>query len=250
MKKWVNLLRHRRCNITVGIALLIFIGLMTGACSSLAAEADVFLTIIQPNNDTVWDVADPIEVFGSAKGMPNNDVLIFVTDKELNILGNSTASLGVPNEEGISTYRGVLTASVSVATEGKIISVVLNEDGSVGGSAGVFVTMTTKAAFLNITEPPDGSTIPDPSSFTVAGSGSGLPENNVVVQVTDSENNVLAEQATTLSSDQVGGAGEWSVQFSIDVPAGTTGRIIAESRDPSSGGTIASDTIDVTYGQP
>jgi len=248
MKKWTNLFRHNRCNLTLGLALLIFIGLMTGACSNLATEADEFLTIIQPKNGTAWDVTNPIEVFGSAKGMPNKDVLIFVTDTNLNILGNTTATLGLPNDEGIRSYRGLLSASVSAETQGKIISVVFNDDGSVAGSAGVFVTMTTDAAFLNITEPPDGSTIPDPSSFTVAGSGAGLPENNVVVQVTDSENNVLAEQATTLSSDQVGGAGEWSVQFSIDVTPGTTGRIIAESQDPSSGGTIAADTIDVTYG--
>ena len=250
MNNWVNRIKQNSCNITFWLALFIFIGLMTGACNYLAAEADEFLTIIQPKNGTVWNVSEPIQVYGSAKGMPNDDVLIFVTDNNLSILGATTATLGLPNEDGISTYTGMLSASVAVETNGKIISVIFNEEGSAAGSAGVFVTLTPSEAHLNILEPPDGSTISDPSSFIVAGSGTGLPENNVVVQVTDSQNNVLAEQATTLSSDQVGGAGEWSVQFSIDVPAGTTGQIIADSPDPASGGTIASDTINVTYGQP
>ncbi len=114
----------------------------------------------------------------------------------------------------------------------------------------VFVTyLVPVQASITITEPADSSTIANPSSFTVSGTGQGLFENTVVVQATDSSGNVLAEAFATLDTREVGGAGNWSVTLSVDVPAGTTGRIIAFSQDPSTGGTAASAQINVTYGQ-
>ena len=209
-----------------------------------------FVTIISPGNGTQWNVAQPIQVTGSARDVPSDTMLIFAIDGALNILGQTTATLGPPNDAGIQAYAGTLSASVSATTDGKIVSGVLNEDGSVAQSAGVFVTYVVPVqASITITEPADGSTVANPSSFTVSGTGQGLFENSVVVQATDSNNNVLAEVATTTDASEPGGAGNWSVTLSVDVPAGTTGRIIAFSQDPSTGGTAASATINVTYGQ-
>ncbi len=209
-----------------------------------------FLTIISPGNGTQWNVAQPIQVTGSARDVPDDTVLIFAIDQNLNILGQSTATLGPPNDDGIQAYAGTLSASVSSTTEGKIVSGVLNEDGSIAQSAGVFVTYVVPVqASISITEPADGSTIASPSSFTVSGTGQGLFENSLVVQATDSSGNVLAEVPTTVNASEPGGSGSWSVSMSVDVAAGTTGRIIAFSQDPSTGGTAASATINVTYGQ-
>jgi len=209
-----------------------------------------FVTIISPGNGTQWNVAQPIQVTGSARDVPSDTVLIFAIDGALNILGQTTATLGPANDQGIQAYAGTLSASVSTTTDGKIVSGVLNEDGSVAQSAGVFVTYVVPVqASITITEPADGSTVANPSSFTVSGTGQGLFENSLVVQATDSSGNVLAEVATTLNTSEVGGAGNWSVTLSVDVPAGTTGRIIAFSQDPSTGGTAASAQINVTYGQ-
>lgn len=209
-----------------------------------------FVTIISPGNGTQWNVAQPIQVTGSARDVPDDTVLIFAIDGSLNILGQTTATLGPPNDTGIRAYVGSLSAKVSSTTDGKIVSGVLDEDGSVAQSAGVFVTYVVPAqASISITEPADGSTIANPASFTVGGTGQGLFENSLVVQATDSNNNVLAEVPTTLNTSDPGGSGNWSVTLSVNVPAGTTGRIIAFSQDPSTGGTAASAQINVTYGQ-
>ena len=211
-------------------------------------EGEMLFTIIQPGNGTDWNLAEPIEVAGSAAGMPNDQVLIFAIDGDLNILGESTATLSAPNADGLSTYSGTLWASASAVTEGKIVAGGLNDDGSMAGSAGVFVTMIP-APTIVIVEPLDGAMIPDPTSFTVSGTGVGLPENTVVVQATSSDGTVLAEVATTVNSSELGGAGPWSVQLSVVVPAGTTGQIIAFSPDPTTGGNIAIAQINVVYGQ-
>ncbi len=209
-----------------------------------------FVVLISPANGTQWNVAQPIQVTGSARDVPSDTVLIFAIDGALNIIGQTTATLGPPNDEGIQAYAGTLSASVLKTTDGKIVSGVLNEDGSIAQSAGVFVTYVVPVqASITITEPADGSTIANPSSFTVSGTGQGLFENTVVVQATDSSGNVLAEVATTVNASEPGGAGSWSVTLSVDVPAETIGRIIAFSQDPSTGGTAASAQINVTYGQ-
>jgi hypothetical protein len=211
-------------------------------------EAEMLFTIIQPGNGTDWNLVEPIQVTGSAAGMPNNQVLILAIDGDLNILGESTATLGAPDANGLSTYTGTLWASASVRTDGKIVAGGLYDDGSIAGSAGVFVTMIPAPA-INIVEPLDGAMIPDPTSFTVSGTGVELPENNVVIQATSSDGTVLAEIATTVNSGELGGAGPWSVQLSVVVPAGTTGQIIAYSPDPKTGGNIALAQINVVYGQ-
>ena len=209
-----------------------------------------FVVLISPSNGTQWNVAQPIQVTGSARDVPSDTMLIFAIDGALNILGQTTATLGPPNDQGIQAYAGTLSASVPNTTDGKIVSGVLNEDGSIAQSAGVFVTYVVPVqASITITQPPDGATLATPSSIGVTGTGQGLFENSVVVQATDSQGNVLAEVATTLDASEPGGAGNWSVTLSVDVPAGTTGRIIAFSQDPSTSGTAASAQINVTYGQ-
>ncbi|MFA9406698.1 MAG: Gmad2 immunoglobulin-like domain-containing protein [Anaerolineales bacterium] len=213
-------------------------------------ETEMIFTIIQPGNGTAWNLVEPIQVSGSASGMPNDKVLIFAVDQDLNIYGETTATLGAPDANGLSTYSGTLWASAAVETEGKIVAGGLYDDGSIAGSAGVFVTMIPGPIYIEITDPAEGSTIADPSAFTVSGTGAGLPENNVVVQATSSDGTVLAEATTTVNTSELGGAGDWSVQLSVSVPAGTTGRIIAFSPDPNTGGYVATDQINVVYGQP
>lgn len=211
-------------------------------------EGEMLFTIIQPGNGTDWNLVEPIQVTGSAAGMPNDQVLIFAIDGDLNILGESTATLGAPDANGLSTYTGTLWAFAPVKTDGKIVAGGLNEDGSIAGSAGVFVTLIPAPA-ITIVEPLDGATVPDTTSFTVSGTGVELPENTVVVQATASDGTVLAEVSTTVNTSELGGAGPWSAQLSVVAPAGTTGQIIAFSPDPNTGGNIAIAQINVVYGQ-
>jgi len=211
-------------------------------------EDESLFTIIEPRNNTEWNLLEPIQVSGSAAGMPNENVLILAIDKDLNILGEASAILAAPGSDGLSTYSGTLWASAAVVTDGKIVAGVLNDDGSIAGSAGVFVTLIPLPTYIDITQPVDGALIPDPT-FMVEGTAAGLPENNVVVQATSNDGTVLAEVFTTVNTSELGGAGDWSVEVSIVVPAGTTGRIIAYSQDLVTGGLVPLDEIYVTYGE-
>ncbi len=76
----------------------------------------------------------------------------------------------------------------------------------------------------------------------------GAFENNVVVQAQDANGNVLAEAVTTYSSSSVGGPGAWTVTLSVNVAAGTEGKLVAFSPDPTGGAPLSSRTYTVFYG--
>jgi hypothetical protein len=182
--------------------------------------------------------------------MPNDDVIVFFVDEGRNIHGYACAQLGAPNANNIKTYSTRMTAPVNADTEGKIIAAVLADEGGAAGSAGVFATALkdNNDKHVTIEEPGNRCTITNPSSFTVEGSAEGAFENNIVVQAQDASGNVLAE-ATTTSSGSAGGPGSWSVQLSVNVAAGTEGRLVAFSPDPAGGSPISSRNYTVFYGE-
>ena len=89
----------------------------------------------------------------------------------------------------------------------------------------------------------------DPANVVVAGLGTALPENNVVVQALGADDAVLAEQATTVNAD-LGGSGEWQVTLTLDVAPGTAGQIYAYSPSPADGSIVAQASAPVQYGTP
>lgn len=210
----------------------------------------VFLAIISPGNGSAWESTDFVEVTGSARGMPTDDVVVFFIDEGRNIYGHACAQLGAPNTNNIKTYSTRMTAPVNVDTPGKIIAGNIADDGGIAGSAGVFSTALkdNNDKHVTIEEPGNRCIVVNPSSFTVEGSAQGAFENNVVVQAQDANGNVLAEQVTTYSSSSVGGPGSWSVQLSVNVAAGTEGRLVAFSPDPTGGSALSSRTYTVFYG--
>jgi len=98
-------------------------------------------------------------------------------------------------------------------------------------------------AAITITSPPANATLA--ATFTVSGTGGNLPEANVVVRVKDQNGAIIAEEATVLQGPDVGlgGEGTWSVQFTVNEPAGSQGTIEA-----SSPGTSAFASITVIFG--
>lgn len=210
----------------------------------------VFLAIISPRNDAEWESTDFIDVSGSARGMPNDEVIVFFVDQGRNIHGYACAELGAPNANNIKTYQTRLTAPVNSITEGRLIAAVLNEDGSVAGSAGVSASARpdNNDRHVTIEEPGNACVIVDPSSFTVEGVAQGAFENNIVVQAQDSNGNVLAEGITTSSASSAGATGSWSVTFNLNVEPGTPGRLVAFSPDPSGGSPLSSRTYTVFFG--
>ena len=153
-----------------------------------------------------------LEVTGSARAMPNDDVIVFFVDEGRNIHSYACAELGAPNDANIKTYQTMMTAPVNSDTPGKVIAAVLADDGSIAGSAGVFVDAVPdkNARHVTIEEAGNRCVITSPSSFTVDGSAEGAFENNIVVQAQDANGNVLAEQTTVYSSSSPGGPGSWS----------------------------------------
>jgi hypothetical protein len=101
---------------------------------------------------------------------------------------------------------------------------------------------------ITITRPPAHAGIAA-SGFTVTGTGSGLFEGNVVVQVQDADGNVLYEQPTTMVSDEVGGAGEWSLEVTLDgsLDAGDPATLYAYSTSPADGSVIAEAEVPVVF---
>lgn len=211
----------------------------------------VFLAIVRPGNNSEWESTELLDVSGSARGMPNDDVVVFFVDEGRNIHGYACAELGSPNDANIKTYQTRMTAPVNNPTEGKVIAVVLGADGSVAGSAGVFSTANPdkNSRHVTIEEPGNRCTITNPSSFIVEGSAEGGFENNVVVQAQDVNGAVLAEATTTYSSSSAGGYGSWSVTLSVNVPSGTEGKLVAFSPDPAGGSPISSRIYTVYYGE-
>lgn len=86
-----------------------------------------------------------------------------------------------------------------------------------------------QSAYVTITNPQPGAMLPN--TFTVSGTGAGLPEGNVVVTALDSYGYILAQTATTLQGANVGvgGAGTWSTSLTVNVGDVTPGAIHATS---------------------
>jgi hypothetical protein len=91
--------------------------------------------------------------------------------------------------------------------------------------------------------------VPIGQGFLVSGTGSNLFENNVVVRAYDQNGTTLAEQATILDTDTLGGSGTWSVTLTVQVEPGTPGHITAFSPSPVEGEQPTASSIAVTYGQ-
>ncbi|MFZ2362192.1 MAG: LysM peptidoglycan-binding domain-containing protein [Anaerolineae bacterium] len=97
-------------------------------------------------------------------------------------------------------------------------------------------------SYLTISNPQPGAMLPN--TFTVSGTGGGLPEGNVVVKALDGAGRVLAQKSTTLQGSNVGtgGSGAWSVSMTVNVYDITPGAIEA-----SSPGVNAGAGVSITY---
>jgi LysM repeat protein len=102
---------------------------------------------------------------------------------------------------------------------------------------------------ITITAPANGAVIADPGAIAVSGTGTALPEGNVVVRALDAAGGILTEQATTTDATEPEGTGNWQVTLAVSVPPGTPGRIYAFSTAAADGSVIAQASVSVTYGQ-
>ncbi len=100
---------------------------------------------------------------------------------------------------------------------------------------------------IRIDIPVTGETV-SAAEVVVVGTGMALPENNVVVQAQDTNGRVVAEESTIVDAP-LGGMGEWRVTLRPNLPPGTIGTLFAFATSPADGRIVASDSINVTFGE-
>jgi putative lipoprotein len=197
-----------------------------------------------------------VVVVGSGSSLRENNVVVQALDDQGTVLAEVPTILGADGE-----WRATLDYAVAPGTLGSIYAFSPSPaDGSNVAESRVSVTYGQAAEVTPTPVPPIASAsirinIPQrdetvsPKEVVVVGSGSGLPENNVVVQALDSQGKVLAEVATVVDSGEMGGQGEWRATLDYAVAPGTQGRIYAFSPSPATGSNVAEASVPVTYGE-
>lgn|GEM_PF-2023380 len=82
------------------------------------------------------------------------------------------------------------------------------------------------------------------SLFTISGTGKGLFEANLVVEVTDTDGNILFAEPTLVDTDEIGGEGNWSMNIDLsDIGEATPVTVRAYSTEPEEGRVLVEDSI-------
>jgi heat shock protein HslJ len=215
------------------------------------------IVITEPDQGQVVEIDQPVRVQGKGVGLPEGNVVVEALDWQGNVLAQQPTTLQGQDvgTGGEGTWSVELAIEVEPGTAGKIWAYSPSPaDGSIMAEDSVEVSMGRTEAvqtFIRIDEPAQGALLDIDQPVGVGGSGAGLPEGNVVVEVTDWQGNVLAQQPTTLQGQDVGtgGEGTWSLELTIEAEPGTAGRIRAYSPSPLDGSIIAEDSVDVSLGQ-
>jgi len=89
--------------------------------------------------------------------------------------------------------------------------------------------------YLTIDKPVDSSSINPEQVLVIQGTGKGLYENNVVIEIEDLTGNTLIQMATTIETDEIRGAGLWKEGFTLAKPFPTAIKVSAFSPSPKEG---------------
>jgi uncharacterized lipoprotein YbaY len=176
-----------------------------------------------------------------------------MTENPENITPEIDESNGQPEEDENKILKIVAVVLLALVVLSAIVVIALAATGAFsGGEVTPEPTEITEVEiFIEITEPTSGAVLDITQPVTVKGVGGGLFEGNVVVQALDQDGNILAQQPTTIESPDAGtgGEGPWSVQLTINTTPGTSGKITAFSPSAEGGDPMATDSVDVTYGE-
>jgi hypothetical protein len=213
-----------------------------------AAAAQPAITITTPQPGAVVGPAG-IAVNGIGTALPENNVVVRALDANGAVLAEQ-ATVADAEVGGSGPWSVSLSVDVAGGTPGRIeASSTSPADGSVIAQASVDVVYGTVEGgqpAIAITAPQSGEVV-GPAEIVVNGTGTALPENNVVVRALDENGGILAEQPTVADAE-VGGSGPWSVTLSVDVAPGTPGRIEAFSTSPADASVVAQAVVDVVFG--
>ena len=216
-------------------------------------DPELWISITEPVHGAVLGVPDAVVVKGQARGLFENNVVVQAMDSEGNVLSEQATVTDAAEPGGTGNWSVEIVVPVKPGSEGLIFAFSNSpEDGSITASASVEVTYGADAEIeskIEITEPKESQVIDISAPFTVRGTGQGLFEGNVVVEAIDDGGNVLVQEAAVLSSEEPGGAGEWSVDLNVASDAVINGTIRAYSPSPADGSIMAESIIPVTFGE-
>ena len=182
------------------------------------------------------EVVDPAQIVvnGTGTALPENNVVVRALWMPMALCWPNKAIIASAELGGSGPWSVTLAVNVPGGTPGRIDAFSTSPaDGSIMAQSVVDVIFGQPIAAqpaIVITAPTQDQVV-DPAQIVVNGTGTALPENNVVVRALDANGTVLAEQAT-IASAELGGSGPWSVTLAVNVPGGTPGRIDAFSTSP------------------
>ena len=215
--------------------------------------ADAFITIVQPGQGAVLPVPESVPIRGQAGGLFENSLVVQVFDSEGTLLAQEPTTVDASEPGGTGNWEVNMVIPVKPGTAGLIFAFSTSPvDGSVIASASVEVTYGEElpaGSEIKIDEPKDGAVLDTNLPVTVSGTGRGLFENNVVVEVLDSSGTVMVQEPTTMQTEEVGGAGTWSIDIRIPAGGSELGSIRAFSTSPQDGSVVAEDRVGVLYGE-
>ena len=212
------------------------------------------IEIARPRQGAAVDISQPVTVSGAGMGLFEGNVVVQAYDGQSNLLAQATTIIDSPDAGTGGTGPWTVTLNLPTPTdpEGLIFAFSNSPaDSSLTASSSVevaYVDSSAREPALVILSPDSGSVVDISKPVLVSGGGVSLFENNVVVRALDETDKVLAAQVTITDASEPGGAGRWSVNLTIGVPAGTKGRIIAFSPAAEGNTPDAADEAAVTYG--
>jgi len=244
--------------VVILLLVLVLSGAFSGDSEDEGPSGEANITILIPPPGSTVDITQPVRISGTGGGLFEGNVVVQALDEAGTVLVDGATTIASPEAGtgGEGPWTIDLTINAAPGTSGTIRAFSTSpEDGSVVAEDSVQVTYgeeTVIEAFIKIGSPANGAVVDISAPFVVEGSGGGLYEGSVVVQVVDQQGNLLTEQATIVDAPDAGtgGEGPWRVELSVDVEPGTLGTISAYSPSPESDEPLASDSVEVSMGEP
>jgi putative lipoprotein len=214
-----------------------------------------FVFIQSPVQGAVVDISQPFEVVGTGGALFEGNVVVEARDLQGAVLAQQPTIIRSPEAGtgGQGPWAVQLSVQVAPGTPGEIVAYATSpQDGSIVAEDQVGVTLGVAEevpVFITITEPESGTALDTTAPIAIRGTGSGLPEGNVVVQARDQAGTVIAQDTTSLQSSagEVTEPGSWALSLVVPVEADTPGLITAFSTSPAGGETVAETSVEVNF---
>lgn len=221
------------------------------------ANPGPYVTISSPLPYAVIDSAAPFSVSGRGGRLFEGNVVVRALDMQGNVLAETATTVNSPNAGtgGEGDWQTQLSVNVAPGTRGAIVALSTSaQDGSVVAFSSIYVTYgdpVENANFVRINAPLPGSNVDPSQTLMIAGTADQRAGNTVTVQIVDDRGNVLVEQPRNLNPSAEGDFGVWQMLVELrGMSPGTHLRINALTTSRANGQALASDSVDITVGQP